>query len=349
LASQNITECYSEFLPTSDYVGFTGVNASPLSLHFRLTARDLNGGVNSGDTTLLLATNAGPFLVTSQNAPVVYDANSTQTVTWNVANTTAAPVNTSNVKISLSIDGGYTYPTVLAASTANDGSELVALPNVGTTQARIKIEAVDNIFFDVSNNNFTIRASQTISFGAISNRTYGDPDFAVTATASSALLVTFTASGNCTVTSDGSVVHITGAGSCSITADQAGNASYYAAPSVTQTFSIAKATLTVSPSPLTASRQYSDPNPTFAAQVLGFVNNEGPGALTALPSCTTASATSAPGTYPITCSGGAATNYLFSYTNGTLTVTKEDAVVDYTGSMLAFTPSGGSSATVLLR
>ena len=57
---QAVTECFSEFLPTIDYVGFTGVNASPLSLHFRLTARDGNGGTSSADTTLLLASERGP-------------------------------------------------------------------------------------------------------------------------------------------------------------------------------------------------------------------------------------------------------------------------------------------------
>ena len=86
---QGSTECFAEFLPTSDYVGFSGVNASPLSLHFRLTARDGNGGTNSADTTLLLATNAGPFLVTSPNTVVTYKGNSTQTITWNPANTTS--------------------------------------------------------------------------------------------------------------------------------------------------------------------------------------------------------------------------------------------------------------------
>ena len=43
---------------------------------------------------------------------------STQTVTWDMANTDIAPTSTANVKISLSIDGGHTYPYVLAASTA---------------------------------------------------------------------------------------------------------------------------------------------------------------------------------------------------------------------------------------
>ena len=339
-------DCFSEFLPTSAYVGFTGVNASPLSLHFRLTARDGRGGVNNAATTLLLATNAGPFLVTTPNTTVTYDGGSIQTVTWNPANTNIAPVNTANVKISLSVDGGYTYSYVLAASTPNDGSEPLTLPNVGTTQARVKIEAVDNVFFDVSNSNFTIMASQTISFDPITDHTYGDPDFNVSASASSGLPVNFTASGNCTIS--GSTVHITGAGSCSVTAHQGGDETHYAALDVTQTFSIAKATLTVKPNPFTASRQYSDPNPLFAVVISGFVN--GDTTLTTSPTCTTtATWSSGPGSYPIVCLGGSAANYDFSYIDGTLTVTQEDAVAAYTGDMLAFTASGGSTANVLLR
>jgi len=150
-------DCYSEFLPTIDYVGFAGVNASPLSLNFKLTARDGKGGVGSSTTQLLLATGAGPFLVTSPNTAVTVDGGSQLTVTWSVANTNVAPVSTSNVKISLSKDGGVTFPIVLAASTPNDGSETFTVPNMNTTTARIKVEAVGNVFFDVSNADFTIR------------------------------------------------------------------------------------------------------------------------------------------------------------------------------------------------
>jgi hypothetical protein len=79
-------------------------------------------------------------------------------VTWDPAGTNGAPVNVSDVKISLSTDGGATYPTVLAASTANDGSETFTLPCVTSTNARIKIEALGNIFFDISDANFTIQS-----------------------------------------------------------------------------------------------------------------------------------------------------------------------------------------------
>ncbi len=149
-------DCFSEFLPTADYVGF-GVNAAPARLNFKVTARDGKGGVNSTATVLTLEPTAGPFLVTAPNTAVTLNGGASTTVTWNVAGTSAAPINTANVKISLSTDGGLTYPTVLAASTANDGSESVTLPSLASATARVKVEAVDNVYFDVSNTNFTIK------------------------------------------------------------------------------------------------------------------------------------------------------------------------------------------------
>ena len=75
-----------------------------------------------------------------------------------MAGTNVVPIDVADVKISLSVDGGVTYPHVLAAATANDGSESVVLPNVATTKARIKVEAVGNVFFDISATDFTIQA-----------------------------------------------------------------------------------------------------------------------------------------------------------------------------------------------
>jgi len=81
------------------------------------------------------------------------------------------------------------------------------------------------------------KANQTISFGALANKTFGDPDFEVAASASSGLTVSFTASGDCTIT--GTTVHLTSAGSCTITASQSGSASYNPAADVSRTFAIA--------------------------------------------------------------------------------------------------------------
>lgn len=140
-------------------------------MKFRLTVRDNRaggGGVVTGGEgcqsgftgTFVVNTTsaAGPFLVVAPNGGESYGSGSSQTITWDVAGTAAAPVSAANVRISLSTDGGVTYPTVLINSTQNDGSELVTLPAVQTTTARIKIEAVENIFFDISNANFSITA-----------------------------------------------------------------------------------------------------------------------------------------------------------------------------------------------
>jgi Regulator of chromosome condensation (RCC1) repeat len=80
---------------------------------------------------------------------------------------------------------------------------------------------------------------QTITFAPLPDKTFGDPDFTVRATASSGLPVSFAASGKCTVS--GARVHLTGQGKCTITASQAGNESWRPAPPVARTFSIAPA------------------------------------------------------------------------------------------------------------
>ena len=150
--------------------GDAGANTEALSsvsrtLNFRLTVRDnapysstspFSVGQTQFDDVVVTVTNtSGPFSVTSPNTAVSWAGNSSQTITWAVANTTAAPVSCANVKISISTDGGTTFST-LVASTPNDGSEVVTIPNTPGSTARIKVEAVGNIFFDISNTNFTI-------------------------------------------------------------------------------------------------------------------------------------------------------------------------------------------------
>ncbi len=132
------------------------------TLHFRLTARDNRangGGVEAASISVPVSTGAGPFLVTAPNTAVSWTANTAQTITWNVASTNTPPVSCSNVNILLSTDGGNTFPTTILSNTPNDGTQLISVPNTVTSTARIKIEAADNIFFDISNVNFTILGS----------------------------------------------------------------------------------------------------------------------------------------------------------------------------------------------
>ncbi|OUR90216.1 hypothetical protein A9Q81_19675 [Gammaproteobacteria bacterium 42_54_T18] len=129
------------------------------SLNFRLTVRDGNGAVTSDDAQLTVTTTSGPFAVTSQSSSTNWASNTQETITWNVASTSSAPVSCSAVDILFSIDNGLTFSTTIIAGTSNDGTQSVTVPNVNTSQGRIKIKCSDNIFFDMSNGTITIDTS----------------------------------------------------------------------------------------------------------------------------------------------------------------------------------------------
>lgn len=85
--------------------------------------------------------------------------------------------------------------------------------------------------------------SQTINFASPGDRTFGDPPFELSATATSGLPVSFSVVGTCSVT--GTTVTILQAGSCTITASQGGNANFQPADDVVRSIVIAKKNATV--------------------------------------------------------------------------------------------------------
>jgi hypothetical protein len=147
-----------------------GLPVDARTLSFRLTARDNRAGggaISDANVTVSTDAGAGPFAVTAPNtAGLTFLGGSTQTVTWDVANTdsldaaTGLPdvdgVDVENVQILYSTNGGTAFSVVLAASTPNDGSADVVLPLTQTTQGRILIVSVGNVFYDVNNANFTV-------------------------------------------------------------------------------------------------------------------------------------------------------------------------------------------------
>ncbi|WP_234859529.1 reprolysin-like metallopeptidase [Aquimarina aquimarini] len=129
------------------------------TMNFRLTVRDnaSGGGSSASDNSrITVAGAAGPFVINSPNTNVSWAAGSTQTVTWDVAGTTGNGVNTANVDILLSTDGGNTYPVTIATAVTNDGSHSITVPNATGTQNRIMVRGSGNIFYDISNTNFQI-------------------------------------------------------------------------------------------------------------------------------------------------------------------------------------------------
>ena len=153
-------------VPPATVGGFQSAESLPAVsriMNFRATVRDNRsgfGGVNDSSVAITVDGNSGPFALTSPNGGGTLSG--AQTVTWNVNGTSGAPVSAANVRILLSTDGGNSFPTVLAASVPNNGSAGVTLPNgIISSNARIKVEAVGNIFFDISDGNFGIIPGDT--------------------------------------------------------------------------------------------------------------------------------------------------------------------------------------------
>lgn len=131
------TTTYGELMPST-----------ARDLNFRLTVRDGKGGVASDERKLQTVAAAGPFKVTLPGNSSW--TNSTQTVTWDVANTTAAPLSCANVKIELSTDNGTSFPITLLASTENDGSASVNVPATTTSNGRVRVSCLNQPFFAIN-------------------------------------------------------------------------------------------------------------------------------------------------------------------------------------------------------
>lgn len=106
-----------------------------------------------------------------------------------------------------------------------------------------------------------ITYNQTITFGALPAKIYGDADFAPAATASSGLTVTYSSSNTSVATIVSGNIHITGAGTAIIYADQAGDVSYNSAPQVSQTLTVTARPITVTADLMWKVDGAADPSP----------------------------------------------------------------------------------------
>lgn len=137
-------------------------------MNFRVTVRDNAMGAGcteEDDVELTFEGTAGPFLVQEPNTSVTWFGGEIKTILWDVANTDVAPVSCANVDILLSLDGGFTYPIVLDTNVPNDGSHDISVPlGSSTDMARVMVFCSDNIFFDISDENFVIEAPTVPTF-----------------------------------------------------------------------------------------------------------------------------------------------------------------------------------------
>jgi chitinase len=234
----------------------------------------VGGAIADATTVVTIGDNDGPVTlnsieVTPANPSIGIGADQqfTATGTYSDAHTedltSAVNWDSSSNSVATIAAGGLAHAVSAGASTISAGSGGITGSTVLTVSGLL---------------------GQTITFGALSGKTYGDPDFTVAASASSGLPVSFTATGNCTVS--GATVHITGAGTCTITASQAGNGTYDAATPVGRSFSIAKAGQTIT---FTALPNKQTGAPDFA--VTASASSGLPVAFAAAGTCTISGAT----------------------------------------------------------
>ena len=239
-ASQTITGCGTNLSVslTSATVGTYSITASLTGGHEHATGNDVSAAafflrVVSPDTTPPVITVPGPITAPATSA-------SGAAVSYTV---TATDETDGTVTATCSRVSGSTFAI---GATRVDCEARDAANNLGTASFTVTVN----------------KASQTITFNALSNKTFGDEPFQLTATASSGLAVSYAVTGNCSLS--GTTVTITGAGGCEVTTSQTGDAWRAAATSVKQSFTIAKANQTITFGTLT-DKKVNDANVTLSA------------------------------------------------------------------------------------
>ncbi|WP_161964269.1 MBG domain-containing protein [Chitinophaga flava] len=325
--------------------------------------------VTSGPATIsgntLTITGAGTVTVTAtQSGDANYNAASPVSKTFAIA-PAALSVKADDKQRNYGVNNPILTYTFTGFVYADDNSVISGVPalsttaNVGSAVGTYPISITagnlgsNNYIFTLTGGTLTVvPADQTISFPVISDKTYGDGSFTLSASSSSGLPVSYSvASGPATIS--GNTVSITGAGTVTINANQAGDGNHNPAQQVSATFTINKAVLTVTANNKT--KAYNLANPSLDYVITGYVNSENSSVISGTPDISTsANTTSSPGAYPITVTTGSlsAANYSFSFTAGILTVVKAaqaisfTAITDKTYGDAAFTLNATSNAGI---
>jgi hypothetical protein len=119
-------------------------------------------------------------------------------------------------------------------------------------------------------------------------------------------------------------VPLSNVGGYPITVAPGSNPNYVVTPTG-GTLTITRAPITVTPTSFTITYGGAQPPLTFSYS--GFPQGTSAADISTPPTCTIAGAHTNAGTYPITCSGGAATNFSFVYATGTLTINPKPASI----------------------
>ena len=191
-----------------------------------------------GDTNYRAAPNVGQSF-TVGNGKV------DQTITF--AALTDTTLDQSPLTLSATASSGLpvTYTTTTSAVCTAGGRNGSVISLVGPGTCTVKADQGGNAVYNpapaVTRSFGVTKANQTITFTSLPGRRLSQSPLTVTASASSGLAVTFTTTTPAVCTAggkNGATIKLVAVGLCAVKADQAGNTTYNAAASVTQSFSV---------------------------------------------------------------------------------------------------------------
>lgn len=126
------------------------LSATSRDLNFKIVVRDGKGGISAADQLVKVHNTGKPFKINSFNSNESVPSGSSKTISWEVAGTNQYPIQTPNVDILLSTNGGQSFPYTLAENVINDGNHTIQFPNTTSNDARIMIRGRNNFFFDIN-------------------------------------------------------------------------------------------------------------------------------------------------------------------------------------------------------
>jgi hypothetical protein len=250
----------------------------------RATATDESGNSFSGAAITFVLQAAGPTKLAFANSafsgavnscfgPFGVQSQDSSNVATNV---------TTNTTVNLSTDQSGTFYSdvsclssianrTIASGSSSTGNFYYKPTAVGSGAHTLTAADAATVLTSATQVQTVTKADQTIIFNALGNKTYGDADFTVSATASSGLTVSFSSQTSTTCSVSGATVHIVAEGTCTIRASQAGNTEYNAAPNVDRSFTVNKLPVTVTTNDASKTYGEADPSPLTTADASGFL------------------------------------------------------------------------------
>ncbi len=293
------------------------------------TAADASGNEVTSSITINVVDNLAPSAIAKSIEVRLDQNNSVIVLPEDVSD--GSSDNCGNVTMALEKEsGGNSVPTLGYAAAPPAGSISFTEDDLGANSVTLTVidDAGNSSTANATITVLEFKTAQTITFGTLASKVYGDSDFDLSASASSGLSVEFSVlSGPATIS--GQTVSILGAGTVTIAANQSGDDFYSPAVEVLQTFVVERVLLTATAD--NKSILYGDQIPELTISYDGFVNGDDPASLDGEPSASVdVSGIVDAGAYDITLSGGSSENYNLELNNGILTVNKVDQVITLT-------------------